>query len=329
MLIVDKTQKVSSYDVVVIGAGPAGLSCALNLVRANLRVLVIDSNRPRHSATLKTHGFLTRDGVSPSEFRKLAREEFLSYPAASFEMAEVIDAYMQKDRTFVVFMRSVRDKAAEPQPVLARRVVVAVGLHEELPEIENIRTYYGTSLHSCGVCDGYEKTSKELVLLPHPEISNAAVKGQIAFLRHYANRVTAVKNAVAVLGEKGQMTGVQRESGRIVKATSGFVIPKTTVRVPFLEAFEVPAELPAGFSAWEDAERWSIHERFERRGQANTLISKIEQCSNTMIPGLYAAGEAYWGQAEQLIIAAGHGAEVANMILNQWVDIKELFASKK
>ena len=67
------------YDVVIVGAGPAGLSAALFLGRCRRRVLVCDAGHPRNEASQAMHGFLTRDGMPPLEFLRLAREQLRPY----------------------------------------------------------------------------------------------------------------------------------------------------------------------------------------------------------------------------------------------------------
>lgn len=71
-------------DVAIIGGGPAGLNAALVLGRARKHVVVIDEGRPRNAVTRETHGFLTRDGISPGEFRRMAEEEISAYSSVSF-----------------------------------------------------------------------------------------------------------------------------------------------------------------------------------------------------------------------------------------------------
>lgn len=90
----DASDDDDRYECVVIGVGPAGLSAALNLVRARRRVLLVDGNRPRNGATMRAQGFLTRNGISPLELRKLGRLEVESYSDAQVKTAfvETIDA---------------------------------------------------------------------------------------------------------------------------------------------------------------------------------------------------------------------------------------------
>lgn len=73
-----------TYDCVIIGGGPAGLNAALVLGRARKSVVVIDEGRARNRVTRETHGFLTRDSISPSEFRRIAKEQISAYPSVNF-----------------------------------------------------------------------------------------------------------------------------------------------------------------------------------------------------------------------------------------------------
>src|SRR5438128_328853 len=81
-----------AYYVLVVGGGPTGLSAALVLGRCRRRVLVIDSGRPRNAAARALHGYLSRDGIKPSEFRRLGREELTAYGV------EVLDAEVDSAR---------------------------------------------------------------------------------------------------------------------------------------------------------------------------------------------------------------------------------------
>jgi len=83
---------MDSYDVVIVGAGPAGLSAALILGRCRRRVLICDHGPPRNAASHGLHGFLTRDGIEPSEFLRIGREQLKPYKSVELRQVEVVDA---------------------------------------------------------------------------------------------------------------------------------------------------------------------------------------------------------------------------------------------
>ncbi|WP_461963117.1 NAD(P)/FAD-dependent oxidoreductase [Curtobacterium sp. 24E2] len=121
-------------------------------MRAKRTVLLVDANRPRNAATLRSHGFLTRDGISPLELRKLGRAEVEEYPEATIVQA-VVDL-VAPDADGWRLHGTWRGTEVDAR---ARTVVVATGLREEFPALPMLRAFYGTAVHSCVECDAYEK----------------------------------------------------------------------------------------------------------------------------------------------------------------------------
>jgi thioredoxin reductase len=145
-----------SYDVVIVGGGPAGLSAALMLGRCRRSALVCDTGRPRNRASKAMHGYLTRDGVSPQEFLAIAREQLRQYTTVEVRDVEAIDAEC-RDSRFVVRLQG-------GEEVASRKLLLATGVVDNLPEVGGIRDFYGTSVFHCPYCDGWELRDKPLAV---------------------------------------------------------------------------------------------------------------------------------------------------------------------
>lgn len=152
------------YDVIIVGAGPAGLSAALNFGRARKSVLLCDAGVPRNARASEIHGFVTRDGTPPGEFRRIANEQLTPYATVtrSDQLVTRIDG--ERDR-FVA-----RLGAATGHTVQARRVLLCVGMVDELPDLAGYRELWGHAIFQCPYCHGYELRDRPFgYLLPAPE----------------------------------------------------------------------------------------------------------------------------------------------------------------
>jgi len=146
-----------SYDIVIVGAGPAGLSAALILGRCRRSVLVCDTGRPRNAASQALHGFLTRDGIPPLEFLAIARRELGQYETVELRQTSVTDAVCREDRRFDVTL-------AGAEVVRSRKLLVATGVVDHLPGIDGFRELYGHSVFHCPYCDGWEVRDAPLAI---------------------------------------------------------------------------------------------------------------------------------------------------------------------
>lgn len=319
----------AEYDVVVVGAGPAGLSAALNLVRARRRVLLLDSNRPRHAATLISHGFLTRDHTPPHELRRLGREEYLAYPEAEHQMARVtsitalaepgIHTYETDTHTtgstglFEVNAKGINGKP--DRTVMTKTVLLATGLKEELPPLPSIRSFYGMGLFSCVACDGYEYSDRPIALIG--ETSDVAWRALL--IAQWSNHLTVFTNGAdavtpgqeELLAERGVtverrpiadvegdgdgVTGVRLADGDVVAMSGGFVRPKWHAQLEFADTLSL------------DKDGWGF--------------LTIDRDGRTSFAGVYAAGDITSPGPQQLIVAAGSGGRVAATVNRDLIGI--------
>lgn len=286
----------ADWDVVIVGGGPAGLSAALNLARARRGVLVLDSNRPRNSATFRSHGFLSRDGVSPLELRRLGREELDAYPNASFE------------KTIVKRVDRVEGHFVIDGTHTASTFVVATGLREQQPALPSLRAFYGTSIHSCMECDGYEYSDRPIALIGETD----DLADRALLLSQWSRDLIVFTNGVGVVtdeqqarlealgirvdrrpvadvtGDKDGVTGVALAGGETIPRVGVFVRPIYTPALDYIEPLALDRD-------------------------ADGLI-EIDDVGRTSLDGAYAIGDCTPPGPQQLIVAAGQGGRVAAAI---------------
>lgn len=143
-------------EVIIVGGGPAGLSCALVLGRCRRDVLVIDDDQPRNAASGAAHGFFTRDGASPAELRAIGRAQLEPY---GVELAD--DTVVRAAREAEGFLLTTRTGARHR----ARKLVLATGLVDELPALPGAADLFGRGLFHCPYCDGWEVRDRRLAVL--------------------------------------------------------------------------------------------------------------------------------------------------------------------
>ncbi|MCP3774031.1 NAD(P)/FAD-dependent oxidoreductase [Paenibacillus sp. MZ04-78.2] len=286
------------YDCAIIGGGPAGLNAALVLGRARRNVAIIDNNKPRNAVTHASHGFITRDGVTPAEFRRIAYEEVLRYPSVKHLQTEAVDLRKNESGLFEVL-------GSSGLLVQARKVILATGVKEVFPEIDGFYSLYGKSLFNCPYCDGWEMQDQPLIVVSEsPTIFHTAqiltnwtkdlvvcTHGRPSLSDEQKTRlesrgiVVTEQPVTAFIGHNGKLEQVRFADGTELSRTGGFIVPKFVPAVPFGERLGC--------------------ERLDNGG------IKTSAGGRTSVPGLYAAGDASYIMPSQVVYSAADGSSAA------------------
>ena len=242
---VTEGQDHTTYDVVVVGGGAAGLGGALMLGRSRRSVLVVDAGEPRNAPASGVHGFLTRDGMNPAELLQAGREEVRGYGARVLDgrvaSAEVVDG------GFAVELEDGRR-------VGARRLLVTTGLVDELPDVPGVRERWGRDVLHCPYCHGWEVRDQAIGVLAsgpmavHQALLFRQLTADVTLFLHTAPEPTdeeaeqlAARGITVVEGEvaslevhEDRLTGVRLQSGEVIPRSAVVVGPRFAARAGML-----------------------------------------------------------------------------------------------
>lgn len=290
---------MSSYDVAIIGGGPAGLAAALALGRARRRVLLFDAGAPRNERAAQVHNFVTRDGTPPAEFRAVGREQLRTYPNVEVRDARVLGLTGAKD-SFAVHSDS--DTAG------ARRVILCTGMVDEMLDLPGFEEAWGHTVFQCPYCHGWEvrerhwgvlALGRELLEHGFPQLLKAwtdevtvfslasdAVSEAMADTLRRAGIAVERRPVVGLSVRDGQLTHVQLDGGAQIACPILYAHPPQR-HVGLVQ--ELGLELDDGGYV-----------------QANPMTRE------TSMPGLYAAGD-LTTRGQGAIFAAAAGTQAGAM----------------
>jgi thioredoxin reductase len=286
-----------TFDVVIVGAGPAGLSAALMLGRCRRAVLVCDTGRPRNAASTALHGYLTRDGMPPRELLAIGRRELQTYDTVELRDVGAADAVCEQNGGFRVTLDN-------GQVVRSRKLLIATGVCDNLPSIDGFQEFYGRGVFHCPYCDGWEVRDQPIAIYGN---GDRGVGLSLELTAWSADLVLCTDGAADISGEdraRLDRNGVAVREDRItaLEGEGG-----SLQRIVF--ATGEPLARRALFFTTGQFQRSALAIRlgceFNDKGTVRT--GKYE---STHLPGLFVAGDA--SRAVQwVIVAAAEGAEAA------------------
>lgn len=242
------------FDAIVVGGGPAGLQAALTLGRMHRSTLLLDSGSYRNGTVRHAHNLITHDGRDPAAIRRLALENIAAYDTVEVREAEVAKIAVAGEGRLAVTL--------EHETLLARNVVLATGLADELPPVPGLARHWGDRVANCPFCHGHEFAGERVAL-----INGTPYAPTVAALLAPVVRETLVFDPAEVASVDGVPDGLllTLADGRTERVAGVLTSTTTSQRAPF--AAQLGLEL-----------------------QESGAV-RVDVLGRTSVPGVYAAGD--------------------------------------
>ncbi|MCA1719011.1 MAG: NAD(P)/FAD-dependent oxidoreductase [Actinobacteria bacterium] len=292
----------------MVGGGSAGLSAALILGRSRRRTLVLDAGEPRNAPSSGVHGFLSRDGTPPKELLRIAREQLGPYPSVEVRSARAIGA-RGEDGGFEMDLD-------DGSSVRARKLLLATGLVDELPEKPGFKELWGRGVYHCPYCHGWEVRDRPLAVL----ISDERATEHTLLIRNWSRDLVLLTDGPAGLEEEDlqrlRALGVPVNEKRIARLEGRNDGSEGLSRVVFEDGSSLereglfygpPQRQRSGFAEALGCEMVAM-------GPDAELVKADPMTRETSVPGVYVAGDA--GPPPQSVALAAASGSSAAAVLN-------------
>ncbi len=300
-----RPQVTRHCDVCVIGGSAAGLAAALQLGRQRRSVIVVDEGTPRNAPAAHLHSYLGREGLPPAELAAIGREEVRSYGTEVLR-GTASGVTRTDDGRFTVAL-------AGGDRIVARRIIAATGIVDELPDIEGLTEHWGREVIHCPFCHGYEHRDQRVVqIVTHPMGLHVAVlftaltdrltivvheqedldDAQLDALKSAGVTVHRERVARVTSAEDGHVDAVRLADGTRIDADAVVVSTRFGPRIaPFTSLGLRPTPHPSGLGD----------------------VVEVDAMARTAIPGLYATGNLI-DPTGQVLPSAADGSRVGAMV---------------
>ncbi|MGV3527006.1 MAG: NAD(P)/FAD-dependent oxidoreductase [Candidatus Sericytochromatia bacterium] len=293
----------TDYEVLIVGGGPAGLAAALTCGRLGRKVLLCDDGQPRNQPSEHINNFPGHDGIDPEVWRQTVKTELQKYPTVQLHTGRVAEV-TQDGAGFVAHMQS-------GHAIPIQKVLLAYGIKDQLPAIENVEKLWGKTVVHCPYCHGFEFRNQPL-----------AVLGDGDMLLHILALLLGLSSDIVVFSNgPSQLTPEQR--GKI--AAQGIQLIETPVRKLRHSGTQLEAvELANG----EQIPRHALYVMpqfpFARSAQIGEALGcqvtefgwyEVDAFCQTSVPGVYAAGDIAGMRGQSVLNSAASGSMAASRIV--------------